>query len=128
MGRSLKNLISLIAGLLWLDYKRKSINYAKIEGVKLYLEAVRAARSALTLVVVLFFLSLCGALGLFLLIVSIAFFLPISDEVRIGLLVIIGAISFGAPLLLFLVMNSERNWMKFSKADRLINKVLNSKD
>ena len=108
--------------------KQTFISFAKIKvkAVIYYIKAIRFIRR-ICIGIVLLILSLvvmiCGFIFLH---VSFLYYFPLSKEVKALVIFSLGIFYFLVPLGVLLYFTSQRFWMKFSKANTLIQKVLNT--
>jgi len=101
-------------------YRRLSLDLARIEVTQWYLKAVQHSR----LLVIGAVLALLGvmllAAGFILFHVALFTLLPWSPCVKGSLLMALGLIYMLIPLLVIRAGLSEKNWLKYSKANELV--------
>lgn len=96
----------------------------KIKAVICYIKAIRFIRR-ICIGIVLLILSLVVMIsGFIFLHVAFLYYFPLSKEVKVLVLFSLGIVYFLVPLGVLLYFTSQRFWMKFSKANTLIQKVL----
>ena len=106
--------------------KQTFIGFAKIKikAVIYYIKAIRFIRR-ICIGIVLLILSLVVMIsGFIFLHVAFLYYFPLSKEVKAFVLFSLGIFYFLIPLAVLLYFTSQRFWMKFSKANTLIQKVL----
>ena len=96
----------------------------KIEAAIAYLNFIKGARHMTMLFCLLVLCVVVLACGFLLIPVALCLFMPWAPETKA-----IVAASFGAsyiiiPLIMMMVLFSEKRWMKASKADKLLKEVL----
>jgi hypothetical protein len=118
-------ILCILADLVKQD-KQTFISFAKIKikAVIYYIKAIRFIRR-ICIGIVLLILSLvvmiCGFIFLH---VAFLYYFPLSKEVKALVIFSLGIVYFLVPLGVLLYFTSQRFWMKFSKANTLIQKVL----
>jgi len=119
--------MKLIPGLLselfgrWLD---RWLGRVEMEAATLYVAGVRKAREAfIALLLALLFLLLL-MIGFLLMHVALFLWLPWSLPARALTLFILGVVYFGGGLMVVFRLTSDRAWMKFTKVDRLLARLL----
>ena len=108
--------------------KQTFISFAKIKikAVIYYIKAIRFLRR-ICIGIVLLILSLIVMIsGFIFLHVSFLYYFPLSKEVKALVIFSLGIFYFLIPLGVLLYFTSQRFWMKFSKANTLIQKVLST--
>ena len=108
--------------------KQTFISFAKIKikAVIYYIKAIRFIRR-ICIGIVLLILSLIVMIsGFIFLHVSFLYYFPLSKEVKALVIFSLGIFYFLIPLGVLLYFTSQRFWMKFSKANTLIQKVLST--
>lgn len=96
----------------------------KIKAVICYIKAIRFIRR-ICIGIVLLILSLVVMIsGFIFLHVAFLYYFPLSKEVKMFVIFSLGIVYFLVPLGVLLYFTSQRFWMKFSKANTLIQKVL----
>ena len=122
------NLILCILTDLVKQDKQTFISFAKIKikAVIYYIKAIRFIRR-ICIGIVLLILSLIVMIsGFIFLHVSFLYYFPLSKEVKALVIFSLGIFYFLIPLGVLLYFTSQRFWMKFSKANTLIQKVLST--
>jgi hypothetical protein len=101
-----------------------SFTKIKIKAVIYYIKAIRFIRQ-ICIGIVLLILSLVVMIsGFIFLHASFLYYIPLSKEVKAFVIFLLGIFYFLIPLGVLLYFTSQRFWMKFSKANILIQKVL----
>ena len=106
--------------------KQTFISFAKIKikAVIYYIKAIRFIRRiciGIFLLILSFVVMICGFIFLH---VAFLYYFPLSKEVKAFVIFSLGIFYFLLPLGVLLYFTSQRFWMKFSKANTLIQKVL----
>lgn len=120
----LYNLIAHILTDLLKQYKQTFIRFTKIKAVLYYIKAIRVIRLiyiGIFLLILSFIIMISGFLFLH---VSFLYYFPLSKEVKALILFSLGIFYFLVPIGVFLYFTSQRVWMKFSKANKLIQEIL----
>ncbi len=118
------NLILSILTDIVKQYKQTSISFAKIKVVFYYIKAIRFIRLisiGIFLLILSFVVMICGFIFLH---VSFLYYFPLSKEAKALIIFSLGIFYFLIPVGALLYFTSQRFWMKFSKANKLIQKVL----
>lgn len=116
----MSGLLSTLFGR-WLD---RLLGSLEMEAATLYVAGVRKAREAfLALLLALLFLLLL-MIGFLLMHVALFLWLPWSLSARALVLFVLGMVYFGGGLAVVITIASERAWMKFTKVDRLLARLL----
>lgn len=120
----LYNLILCILADLLKHYKQTFIRFIKIKAVLYYIKAVRIIRLlyiGIFLLILSFIVMISGFIFLH---VSFLYYFPLSKEVKALILFSLGILYFFVPVGVLIYFTSQRVWMKFSKANKLIQEVL----
>ena len=120
-------ILCILADLVKQD-KQTFISFAKIKikAVIYYIKAIRFIRRiciGIFLLILSFVVMISGFIFLH---VSFLYYFPLSKEVKALVIFSLGIFYFLIPLGVFLYFTSQRFWMKFSKANTLIQKVLST--
>jgi len=118
-------ILCILADLVKQD-KQTFISFAKIKikAVIYYIKAIRFIRRiciGIFLLILSFVVMISGFIFLH---VSFLYYFPLSKEVKALVIFSLGIFYFLIPLGVLLYFTSQRFWMKFSKANTLIQKVL----
>ncbi len=103
-----------------------SFTNIKITAVIYYIKAIRFIRRiciGIFLLILSFVIMISGFIFLH---VSFLYYFPLSKEVKALVIFSLGIFYFLIPLGVLLYFTSQRFWMKFSKANILIQKVLST--
>lgn len=106
------------------QYKQTIISLAKIKGVFYYIKVVRLIR---LIYIGIFFLILSFVVmisGFIFLHVAFLYYFPLSREVKGIVIFSLGILYFLIPVGILSYFTSQKVWMKFSKANRLIQSIL----
>ncbi len=111
---------------LFRQYRRTSVDLAKIEAAKYYLKVIQVMRkqtlaSVLSVFGVIVFVNVVGVLQ-----VSILLFAPWSEAGKIAAALFLGVAGAAFPLLFLLRFFSQEKWMKFSNAEEMTEEALRS--
>ena len=108
--------------------KQTFISFAKIKikAVIYYIKAIRFIRRICIGIVLLILSFVVMISGFIFLHVSFLYYFPVSKEVKALVIFSLGIFYFLIPLGVLLYFTSQRFWMKFSKANTLIQKVLST--
>ena len=122
------NLILCILTDLVKQDKQTFISFAKIKikAVIYYIKAIRFIRRiciGIFLLILSFVVMISGFIFLH---VSFLYYFPLSKEVKALVIFSLGVFYFLIPLGVLLYFTSQRFWLKFSKANTLIQKVLST--
>jgi len=120
-------ILCILADLVKQD-KQTFISFAKIKikAVIYYIKAIRFIRRiciGIFLLILSFVVMISGFIFLH---VSFLYYFPLSKEVKALVIFSLGIFYFLIPLGVLLYFTSQRFWMKFSKANTLIQKVLST--
>ena len=102
-----------------------SVALFKIQSAIVYLNLIKAARRASTLICLMVFCVVILACGFLLIPIALCLFMPWTSQTK----AIVGA-AFGAayiviPLIAVMVLLRQKRWMKASMADKLLKEVAN---
>lgn len=98
----------------------------KIKAVICYIRAIRFIRRICIGIFLLILSFVVMITGFIFLHVSFLYYFPLSKEVKALVIFSLGIFYFLIPLGVLLYFTSQRFWMKFSKANTLIRKVLST--
>lgn len=98
----------------------------KIKAVICYIRAIRFIRRICIGIFLLILSFVVMITGFIFLHVSFLYYFPLSKEVKALVIFSLGIFYFLVPLGVLLYFTSQRFWMKFSKANTLIRKVLST--
>ncbi len=98
----------------------------KIKAVICYIKAMRFIRRMCIGIVLLILSFVVMISGFIFLHVAFLYYFPVSKEVKALVVFSLGVFYFLIPLGVLLYFTSQRFWMKFSKANTLIQKVLST--
>lgn len=101
-----------------------SIDLWKIKAAIAYLNLVKGTRRLFILLCLLVFGVVILACGFIMIPIALCLFMPWSQETKAIVAICFGAAYIILPLLLMLILFSERLWMKLSRADELLRRVL----
>ena len=101
-----------------------SIRRAKIRAAIYYLEMTQTARKTLMLIGGLIFCLVMMAGGAVLIPLALCLFMPWQPQTKALVACAFGAVYLLAPLLVAIVLMSEKRWMRITRADVLVKNVL----
>ena len=101
-------------------YLETTLELVKIKAVELYVKAVRLGRNVFIASLVLRCLLLLMAAGFVLLHIALLIYLPIDMKYKSLGLLVLSAIYFVVPLIVLIILCSQRFWMRTSKASELV--------
>jgi hypothetical protein len=101
-----------------------SLRRAKIRAVIYYLEMIQTARKALMILGALIFCFVIMAGGAVLMPLALCLFMPWQPQTKALVACAFGAVYLLAPLIVAIVLMSERRWMRMTRADKLVKDVL----
>jgi hypothetical protein len=122
--RTFYNILGCILADLVRECRQPLTHVAKINGLFYYVRAIRVVRSVyirLFLIILSFTVMINGLIFLH---VSFFYYFPFSREVKALIVLLLGIFYFMVPVGALLFFTSQRVWMKFSKSNELIRKVM----
>lgn len=120
----LYNFILCVLTDLLKQYKQAFVSFTKIKAVLYYVEAIRVIRLLYIGIFLLLLSFIVMISGFIFLHVSFLYYFPLSKEVKASIIFSLGILYFLVPVGVLLYFTSQRFWMKFSKANILIQKIL----
>ena len=102
-----------------------SLRRAKIHAAVYYVEAVRTARKATMVFGALAFCLVIMASGAILIPLALCLFMPWQPDTKAWVACTVGTVYLLVPLIVGIVLMSERRWMRMTRADGLVRDVLN---
>ncbi|MBI5868138.1 MAG: hypothetical protein HZB43_07625 [candidate division Zixibacteria bacterium] len=120
----MNKLLSLVLRMAFKALVESPLRRAKIRAVIYYLEMIRAARKAVMALGVLMFCVLLMAGGAVLIPLALCLFMPWPPETKALVACAFGVVYVIGPLIVAMVLMSEKRWMRITRADRLLNDVL----
>lgn len=118
--RIILRIISALFGR-WINGVLDSV---RTEAAAAYVAGVRKARRAFIALMGLALLLLLMLSGFVLVHVALFVWLPWSLQVKALVLLVLGAVYLGAGIAVVLAISSDRTWMKFTKVDSIIARLL----
>lgn len=115
-----KFIFGLIAQSLMQHFKSRGIKLAKIQLARAYIVGVRELRGQFQLLVGIVSCMLLMLAGFLLLVFGLVELLPVGAVARAWVLTATGALAFFGPLILFLRLNSEKNWIQKAHVDEVL--------
>ncbi len=104
-----------------------SVALAKIQAAIVSLYLLKGARRVTVIFCVLVLSTVMLACGFLLIPVALCLFTPWSPETKTIVAASIGAAYIIIPVIVVMVLSSERRWMKASGADKLVKEALRQK-
>jgi hypothetical protein len=101
-----------------------SLRRAKIRGVIYYLEMIQTARKAVIGFAGLVFCFVIMAGGAVLMPLALCLFMPWQPQTKAWVAFAFGAVYLVAPLIVVIVLMSEKRWMRLTKGHVLLKDVL----
>jgi len=117
-------LLSLVLRMAFKALVESPLRRAKIRAVIYYLEMIRTARKAVMALGVLMFCVLLMAAGAVLIPLALCLFMPWQPETKALVACAFGVVYVIGPLIVAMVLMSEKRWMRITRADKLLNDVL----
>lgn len=105
-------------------YQQTSLSFAKIKAAFYYVKAIKVMRSvyiSIFLVILSFIVMINGFMFLH---VSFLYYFPLSKEVKTLIVFSLGILYFVIPIGALFYFTSQKVWMRLSKADKFVHKVL----
>jgi hypothetical protein len=126
LSHLIKSLITVVAVWLVNHYRRLSIDLLKIEGAAYYLKAIKSGREGFLSVLRVWLGVFFFALGVVMLHAGLFMCLYLLTEKPLA--VAIGLLGLGGLYVIVILLIarralSEESWMKFFKADKLVEKL-----
>lgn len=106
------------------QYQSSAVDLAKIEAASFYLKAVRIVREHLLVFVGMLFCLILAAVAIIVVPAAIVLCTPLALKVKLMVLAMLGLIDIAVPLALLNRFLSEETWLKISKADTVLEKVI----
>ena len=105
------------------EYRRKTLELAKISLASFYLEVLRMTRKHVLLFCFLFFGTMVSAVAAVVVPVSMVLLTPWTSAIKIVCLLILGSLYIGGTAWIFLMLFSRENWMKISGMRDLLDSI-----
>ena len=97
---------------------------AKIRAVIYYLEMIQAARKSVIILGALIFCFVIMAVGAVLIPLALCLFMPWQPQTKALVACTFGAVYLLAPLIVAIVLMSEKRWMRMTRAGMLMKDVI----
>lgn len=124
MAAGLFQAVAEAATTLFREYKKSAVDLAKISAAQYYLKGLQQTRQAVVGAIWAVF-GLLFLMNVFIVMeVLLLFYAPWSVPVRAAAALGAGTLFWAVPLAIALALTSEKQWMKYSKSDRLLARVL----
>ena len=108
-------------------YSQAAIDLVKIRAVEAYVKFIQEAREAFIAFLLIKFMIFLTFAGFILAHVALLVFLPISNTAKGITLLIMSFVYLLIGSIVIYLLTSQRNWMKFSRASNLVNKVVRNR-
>jgi len=112
----------LAGGMLWLakNFQRVSLDMAKIEAATAYVKTVKNVRALVMAIIGLLAVVNLLVVGLFSTAIGIVWILPITPFAKALSFLVFSALLFLVAMAVILVVISQKQWMRRSKADSFV--------
>jgi hypothetical protein len=107
------------------QYQAKSTRFVQIKALTWYIQAIKGARIQVLALTGAIFLVVVAASALVIAPITLVLLSPWTREVKIIVVAVLGVIDIALPLAILAHFLSEKSWMKFTQASRLMDEVLN---
>lgn len=119
------NILRIIIDWFGKAYIDPSIRLAKVKAAIYYLQAIKAARGVVIgICLLLFVLTMIGA-GLVLVPLALIMWAPWTNETKVIVGIIIGAVYVLVPVISAMVFLSQKRWMRMTGASTMLEDVCN---
>lgn len=108
---------------LFEEYRKKSVEFAKIIAAAFYIQGIKVLRKHLVFLLLLLACVLILAVALVVTPIVLVTMMPLSLSVRIILVFLLGAFFVSATLFFLTSLVSEKRWMRFSGLGEVVDKV-----
>ncbi len=108
------------------QYQSSAMQLAKIEVATLYLKVVRIVREHLLVFVAMLFCLLLASVAIIVVPVAVVLCLPLTLKIKLIILAILGILDIAVPLAFLNRFLSETTWLKISKTDTILEKMIGS--
>ena len=122
--KKISDLLCDIGSTLLRDYQSKAVDMAKIEAAALYIRGIKALREHFLAVVTLIFSLLLLAFSVILLPLAFILCTDWTAGAKISALGVLSIFYIGIPWIVVRRFLSEKTWMRLSKSDELLEKVV----
>ena len=126
-----KNLLTRLRGLffdatygLFCDYRTKTLELARITAVSVYLNSIKELRKAAITLFAVAMASAVFAMALVVVPVAIVIVSPWEPTVKIVALLVLGLVDMVAGLVILFHLFSEERWMKITRSQEFIDKIM----
>lgn len=120
----MNKILGLVLRMAFRALVESPLRRAKIRAVIYYLEMIRTARQVVMILGALLFCVVIMAGGAILIPVSLCLFMPWQPETKALVACAFGVVYVVAPLIVAMVLMSEKRWMRITRADKLLKDVL----
>jgi len=109
------------------SYIRSLFDLVKIKAAVGYVNCVKVTRQLFILWCALVFCLVLLAIGLALIPIALCLFMPWSAETKAIVAISFALVYIIVPLILFIIVFSQKRWMRIFKADELVSSILDKK-
>ena len=120
----MNKLLGLVLRMAFRALVESPLRRARIRAVIYYLEMIRTARQAVMILGALMFCVVIMAGGAVLIPLALCLFMPWQPETKALVACAFGVVYVVAPLIVAMVLMSEKRWMHMTRADKLLKDVL----
>jgi nitrate reductase gamma subunit len=106
------------------SYVETTIDLLKIEAAIAYINGIKVTRRLFMVLCALVFCIVIIACGFLIIPIALCMFMPWSPETKAIVAIVFGAVYVLVPLITIVMLLSEKRWMKMTRSDELIRKVL----
>ncbi|MBI2094658.1 MAG: hypothetical protein HYT89_00640 [Candidatus Omnitrophica bacterium] len=122
--KKISDLLCEIGATLLKDYQSKAVDLAKIETASLYIRGIKALREHFIAVVTLVFSLLLLAFAVILIPLALVLCMDWTAGAKVSALGVLSVFYIGIPWVVVRRFLSEKTWMRLSKSDELLEKVV----
>ena len=128
-----KSLVDKIRGLLYeatyglvLDYQKKTLELVRISAASCYLQGAKVLRKAAVLLFLVTMASVVFSVAVVVVPVAIVLVCPLTALQKIAVILVLGITDGAMAFVILLHLFSEERWMKITKAQEFVDKVMQS--
>lgn len=120
----MNKLLGLILRMAFKALVESPLRRSKIRAVIYYLEMIRTVRKAVMALGALMFCVLVMAGGAVLIPLALCLFMPWQPETKALVACAFGVVYIVGPLIVAMMLMSEKRWMRITRADKMLKDVL----
>jgi len=128
-----RNFAAKIQGLLYdatfgllNDYRKKTLELARITAVSLYLQSLKELRKAAVALFLITLASVVFSVAAVVVPVAVVIVSPLTPLQKMLAILFFGVLDMGAALVFMFHLFSEENWMKITKSQEMVDKIMNT--